>query len=371
MCLYKKILLNPKYLPNKKNEYNPPKLTDERFRYIEAECGKCFECRKKRSREWSIRLGEELKNNFGYFITLTIDEENLRILTREAGYKNIYKNENGVAKLALRRMLERIRKETGKSARHWVVTELGEKNDRIHMHGIFIGQRAAELVKKHWKYGNIYVGTYANMKTTNYITKYMTKMDVKHRWFTGRVFTSAGIGREYIDKKRIRNRYRGKDTKDTYMCENGQEIAMPTYYKNKLYTEEEREMIWGFKQEDPMEWISGTRIYKKDEKLKKELIEYNRKIQKETHFDNPREWKEKSKENKLSRKREAYIKIYKEILRDEKKTGVKRKSVSINYKIQKEKEELYRKYQKYIIPMQEKKKSSNNQLKLFKNEIFQ
>ena len=39
MCLYKKTLLNPKYLPNKKNGYNPPKCTDERFRYIEAECG--------------------------------------------------------------------------------------------------------------------------------------------------------------------------------------------------------------------------------------------------------------------------------------------------------------------------------------------
>ena len=34
--------------PDKKNGYNPPKCTDERFRYIEAECGKCYECRKKR-----------------------------------------------------------------------------------------------------------------------------------------------------------------------------------------------------------------------------------------------------------------------------------------------------------------------------------
>ena len=72
MCLYKKTLLNPKYLPNKKNGYNPPKCTDERFRYIEAECGKCYECRKKRAREWSIRIHENLKYEFGYFVTLTI-----------------------------------------------------------------------------------------------------------------------------------------------------------------------------------------------------------------------------------------------------------------------------------------------------------
>jgi hypothetical protein len=45
-----------------------------------------------------------------------------------------------------RRCLERIRKQTGKSLKHWCVTELGEENDRIHLHGIVFGQRAAELV---------------------------------------------------------------------------------------------------------------------------------------------------------------------------------------------------------------------------------
>ena len=80
MCLYKKTLLNPKYLPNKKNGYNPPKCTDEKFRYIEAECGKCYECRKKRAREWSIRIHENLKYEFGYFITLTISPESMKNL---------------------------------------------------------------------------------------------------------------------------------------------------------------------------------------------------------------------------------------------------------------------------------------------------
>lgn len=118
MCLYKKILLNPKYLPNKKNGHTPPKCTDERFRYIEADCGKCFECRKKRAREWSIRIHENLKYEFGYFVTLTISPENIEHLREEAGVKEVYKNENAIAKLALRRMLERIRKQTGKSIRN-------------------------------------------------------------------------------------------------------------------------------------------------------------------------------------------------------------------------------------------------------------
>ena len=36
--------------------------------------------------------------------------------------------------------------------------ELGEDNDRIHLHGIFFGQKSAELIRKHWKYGFVFIG---------------------------------------------------------------------------------------------------------------------------------------------------------------------------------------------------------------------
>ena len=62
MCLYTKYLLNKKYLPTKKNEYNPPACQDERLRYVPIKCGKCMECRKQKKREWYIRLSEEQKN---------------------------------------------------------------------------------------------------------------------------------------------------------------------------------------------------------------------------------------------------------------------------------------------------------------------
>ena len=99
-------------MPNKKNGYNPPKCTDERFRYIEAECGKCYECRKKRAREWSIRIHENLKYEFGYFVTLTISPESMDNLMEAEDVREMKGNENAIAKLALRRCLERIRKQT-------------------------------------------------------------------------------------------------------------------------------------------------------------------------------------------------------------------------------------------------------------------
>ena len=89
MCLYPKLIRNKKYLPTKKNNYNPPKMADPRTAYITAACGKCLECRKQKQREWLVRMSEELRTEpNAYFMTLTISDENYQIL------KNICKSED-------------------------------------------------------------------------------------------------------------------------------------------------------------------------------------------------------------------------------------------------------------------------------------
>ena len=37
MCYFTKKVLNKRFLPNRKNGWNPPVCTDERFRYVEVE----------------------------------------------------------------------------------------------------------------------------------------------------------------------------------------------------------------------------------------------------------------------------------------------------------------------------------------------
>ena len=137
MCLYPKLIKNKKYLPTKKNGYNPPKCKDPRTLYITAACGKCLECRKQKQREWLVRMSEELRTEpNAYFLTLTISDENYEIL------KNKYnlENDNEIGTKAIRLCLERIRKQTGKSVKHWFITELGhEKTERLHLHGIVWG----------------------------------------------------------------------------------------------------------------------------------------------------------------------------------------------------------------------------------------
>ena len=68
MCLYPTFVKNPKNKPNKKNKGKPPVCWDRRLYYIPTKCGCCIECRKEKQREWRVRLDEELRSNFVYFL---------------------------------------------------------------------------------------------------------------------------------------------------------------------------------------------------------------------------------------------------------------------------------------------------------------
>ena len=101
------MIKNPKYLLNKKNNNNPPEITDERVKWVPVGCGNCMECRKQKKREWQIRMNEEIKHDrTGKFITLTFSNEELDKLIQETGIKE----SNAVATIAVRRFLERWRK---------------------------------------------------------------------------------------------------------------------------------------------------------------------------------------------------------------------------------------------------------------------
>ena len=56
MCLYPKTIENPKYKPNDKNKGNIPRMLDPRLKYIEIPCGKCYQCRKQKGRDWAIGM---------------------------------------------------------------------------------------------------------------------------------------------------------------------------------------------------------------------------------------------------------------------------------------------------------------------------
>lgn len=305
MCLYPTYIKNPKYKPNKKNKGKPPVCKDRRLLYIPTKCGCCIECRKEKQREWRVRLEEELRSNFGYFTTLTISPEGIKEIEEKSSLK-WQENPNEIVTKALRLFLERVRKETGKSIKHWCVTELGEKKDRIHLHGIFFGQKSAELIRKHWKYGFVFIGGYCNSRSVNYMTKYMLKVDIKHPSFKQIVLASAGIGARYMD--RLDYLWQKQNYKNinvaTYTFRNGTKMAMPKYYKNKIFTDSEREKMWINNLNRGLLWIYGEKVKADDWKTIDNLRQYWQKYGREVMGDNPIAWnamKERRKEEKQRR----------------------------------------------------------------------
>ena len=68
----------------------------------------------------SQNVRRKRNNPNAYFLTLTIDDKSYKQLKRKYNLKD----NNDIATKAIRLCLERVRKQTGKSIKHWFITEL-------------------------------------------------------------------------------------------------------------------------------------------------------------------------------------------------------------------------------------------------------
>lgn len=307
MCLYPKLIKNRKYTITKKNGGKIPPVHDERVLMVPIGCGKCMECKKQKARQWSIRLQEEIRNNKeGKFVTMTFNEESLSKLKEEIKGLEGYELDNEVATLAMRRFLERWRKRNGVSVKHWMITELGQKNtERIHLHGIIFTNKGNEIAEI-WKYGNVWVGEYVNDKTINYIVKYVNKADEKHKEYNSKILTSKGIGKGYIERNDSKmNKYKKNETKESYTTRQGIDLNLPIYYRNKIYEEEEREQLWLEKLDKQERYVLGKKIKvsneKEEEYYYKALEEARKKNKRLGYGDDSINWERKRYENERRR----------------------------------------------------------------------
>lgn len=295
MCLYPKTIKNKKYLPNQKNEGIIPYMRDVRYEYVPIPCGKCIECRKQRQLNWKLRMLEEIKEHkHNYFITLTFAPEELQKLVDET---QVDVECNALATIAVRRMLEYYRKDNKKSIKHFLITELGHENtERIHLHGILFSDETLEFTNlqpvgrtfnanwKYWKYGIVNVGTYVGEKTIEYVSKYMTKLDKDHKGFEGKVHCSPGLGKAFTETLYFKSyKYIPGKSRNDYIASNGAKMALPKYWKNKAYNEDEREIIWSEAMDKGDTYINGTRYGKETnpetiEQIRKKAQEDNIKL---------------------------------------------------------------------------------------------
>lgn len=265
MCLYPKLIDNRKYKPTKKNNYNPPAPPqDPRVLYVPVGCGRCIECTKQKSNGWKIRLHEEIKfDRDATFVTFTFSEESLNKIKEALGKANYYGYEidNEIASYAVRHFTELWRKHFKKTIKHFLITELGHNGtERIHLHGI-CWSKNKNAIQKIWKYGYVYLGDYVNEKTINYISKYITKTDIHHKEYKQKIFCSKGLGANYLNRRESHNnQFKEIETNELYRYPNGKKGSLPIYYRNKLWTEAEKEELWKQRMDKEERYVLGQRI---------------------------------------------------------------------------------------------------------------
>lgn len=235
-------------------------------------CGKCPACLARRASGWSFRLLQEDKRSVSsFFITLTYGEHaptsrnNFMTLSTD-DIQKFYKK--------LRKTHASHYDHTELSAsnyrppiKYYTVGEYGGKYKRPHYHAIIFNADLKLMYSKtdikiikmsnfdgkaqvncfQWDKGFSSVGTVSGA-SIGYTLKYMCKArwkpmhsnDDRTREFS---LMSKGLGDNYLSEASIKW-HTAKLSERMYLSiEGGKKIAMPRYYKQKIYTDEQRNAI--------------------------------------------------------------------------------------------------------------------------------
>lgn len=208
--------------------------------FLDVPCGKCINCLRSRFTMWRTRLLYEFyymssdQRANSYFVTLTIKPEYYPAIRADpAKY--------------IRRFLDRIRKKVGTSVRHFIITEFGDQTQRLHFHGLFFDiQFDINTLEDYWSYGFV-AWSQLNETRIGYAVGYVSKGNddlVVKKTFTPKIFATPGLGKAYCDDDyNISFHHKEGEPVPILINESGYPIAMPRYYREKIFTDEELERL--------------------------------------------------------------------------------------------------------------------------------
>lgn len=204
-------------------------------------CGKCPACIKRRVSSWSFRLMQEFKvSTSSHFITLTYATEHVPITKN--GFMQLSKRD-------LQLFFKRLRKSQSpgeKSIKYYACGEYGGRTNRPHYHVILFNADISKI-QKAWNLGNVHYGIVTEAAcgyTLKYISKKskipMHRNDDRQPEFP---LMSKGMGLNYINEKTINWHLADLQNRMYLTIEDGKKVAMPRYYKQKIYSDEQRKAI--------------------------------------------------------------------------------------------------------------------------------
>jgi len=239
---------------------------------ISVPCGKCEKCAARRISGWSFRLMQQDKQSISsYFLTLTYEPERCPIT--KSGYMDLRKRDLQLFFKRLRKAHESLSSSSLPShpIKYYACGEYGGKSWRPHYHillfnaelELMIGKRHADMIKRgtieldgkwpfkvaQWDNGHVTFGE-LNPASVGYTMKYISKPkriplhrnDDREREFA---LMSKGIGKDYLSTEIIAYHKADLLNRMVLTTEKGVKLSMPRYYKDKMYTFEERSEIAG------------------------------------------------------------------------------------------------------------------------------
>jgi hypothetical protein len=261
-----------------------------RGEYMPLPCGKCPPCKKRRTSGWSYRLVKEgERSNSALFLTLTYDTEYVPITKN--GYMTLDLKD-------LQKFFKRLRKLSNEKIKYYAVGEYGSTKARPHYH-VIIFNANKEHIERAWALNNKCIGTHhigdVSSASIGYTLKYMCKEskipihinDDRKKEFS---VMSKGLGKNYLTKQMI-NWHKNDLLNRMYIpIEDGKKIAMPRYFKDKIYTEMEKDKInehmvkIGETEDEKMLQFYGS-LYEQERIKMEQGLKAFKKMHKESEFE--------------------------------------------------------------------------------------
>lgn len=211
--------------------------------FVNVDCGRCINCFKKYMSAWRFRLLHECLSlnphqmSRTFFATLTLEPK-------------FYTEKKSLLKKYVRQFLEHVRYKTGKSVRHFIVTERGEEKNRLHFHAIFFDVSfPMNWFHNLWKYGFVKVRKlnsppYTVSQSISYTTTYVTKgkkgqiKNIIPPEDYPLVLVSPGLGTSYVRKYSSIHHQSGHLIPFAYDV-NGSPRSLPRYLRQKVFNDKE------------------------------------------------------------------------------------------------------------------------------------
>lgn len=237
-------------------------------------CGKCVQCLSRRKNQWVFRLQQELKvAKSAAFITLTYEDEHLPITA------------NGLQTLKIKDFqdyMKRLRKNTkAQNLKFYQAGEYGELTERPHYHQILFNLEQQyleeEYIQNTWQKGHVSIGQ-VTAASIAYTAKYIMKGTYKPKNENDdrspvKASMSNGIGKNFLTPQM--EEYIQNAEKPYITMEQGQKVAMPKYYSERIFTKNQAKAIRKNNYEEPQ----YDNEKHKHEHIKKQINLGERKLQ--------------------------------------------------------------------------------------------